>query len=260
MIMGSIPPCQGDLSHFASHAHDGILPTMTVFHDNLRRLMEERGFKAAQLSKAAGKSATLVRDLLERTSNPKHDTLVALASVLGCSVNDLVGDEPSTQHSARPPAPSAISRIPEVDVRGGMGGGGVAALEINHTDEWGNQIARDDVRGTWDMPTDYLRHELRVVPARVQIIEVRGDSMEPTLSSGDRVMIDLDDVDPGPGGVFAVWDGMSVLVKRIERVHKSDPPAVRVVSDNVHHSPFELVLDDGGGRIIGRAVWFGRRM
>ena len=91
------------------------------------------------------------------------------------------------------------------------------------------------MRGVWDMPTDYVRHELRVVPSRVQIIEVRGDSMEPTLASRDRVMIDLDDTDPGQGGVFAVWDGETVLVKRVEKIHASEPPTVRVKSDNPHH-------------------------
>ncbi len=223
---------------------------------------ELAGLKKNQLAKLVGVSPPAVTQWETDDTTPGLDRLAQIAEATGCTVSMLTGDEAFPHTSAKPktPAPSASTRIPEVDVRGGMGGGGVMALEINGVDEWGNQIARDDVRGTWDMPTDYLRHELRVVPARVQIIEVRGDSMEPTLSSGDRVMIDLDDTDPGPGGVFAVWDGMSVLVKRIERVHKSDPPAVRVISDNPNHSPFELVLDDGGGRIIGRAVWFGRRM
>jgi len=173
---------------------------------------------------------------------------------------DKVSEAEKTAVHRAPAQPHASAKIPEIDVRGGMGAGGVIAYTNNHTDEYGNQTSRDDVRGVWDMPTDYVRHELRVVPSRVQIIEVRGDSMEPTLASRDRVMIDLDDTDPGQGGVFAVWDGETVLVKRVEKIHASEPPTVRVKSDNPHHDAFELVLEEGGGRIIGRAVWFGRRM
>lgn len=252
--------CQYAHAHSTSNAQTHKMDCMEL-KDRIRLL---RGKESqASFGDRFGVNQTTV-SRWEKGAEPSKEELLELARLAGASVEEFLagdGDIPETLPS-RPskPSPSPTTRIPEVDVRGGMGGGGVASLEINHTDEWGNQVVCDDVRGSWDMPVDYVRHELRVVPSRVQIIEVRGDSMEPVLHSRDRVMIDLDDTDPGQGGVFAIWDGMSVLVKRIERIHKSDPPAVRVISDNPNHSPFDLVLDDGGGRIIGRAVWFGRRM
>ncbi len=238
----------------------------------LKQAREKAGYKsAAEFARSHGFPEVTYRSHENGTRPLTVGAAKQYAPKLGIDWRDLIDGDDAILSEVAPaptsdPAPTvkssdlSTSRIPEVDVRGGMGGGGVTAVEFNHTDEWGNQVARDDVRGEWDMPADYVRHELRVVPSRVQIIEVRGDSMEPVLQSRDRVMIDLDDTDPGQGGIFAIWDGMSVLVKRIERIHKSDPPAVRVISDNPNHSPFELVLDDGGGRIIGRAVWFGRRM
>ena len=149
------------------------------------------------------------------------------------------------------------SPILEVDVRGGMGGGGEAAL-VNHVDEHGNIIAGDDVRAIWELPSDYVRHELRVSPKSARLIEVRGDSMSPTLESGDRVMIDTSDQVPSPGGLFALWDGFGVIVKRLEHVLNSDPPRLKIKSDNPRHDEVERTFDEVN--IIGRVVWFARRI
>lgn len=147
--------------------------------------------------------------------------------------------------------------IPEVDVRGGMGGGGIA-MALNHTDAHGNTTAIDDVKAQWELPPEYLAHELRVNAAQARIIEVQGDSMDPTLRPGDRVMVHLGDRRPSPPGVFAVWDGFGVVVKRIETIPNSDPPTLRLISDNDRHGAYERTLDEVN--IIGRVVWFARRM
>lgn len=198
----------------------------------------------------------------EKGAAPSKEELLELARLAGVPVEDFLAGEGNVSGALPPrpsrPAPSPVARIPEVDVRGGMGGGGLMALEVNHVDEYGNTIAADNVKATWELPSDYLRHELRVSATKAYLVEVKGDSMEPTLTSGDRVMIDTADVVPAPGGVFAIWDGLGVVVKRLEHVPMSDPPVVRIISDNPHHGTYERTLEEV--RIIGRAVWFGRRM
>ncbi|WP_158240709.1 S24 family peptidase [Telmatospirillum siberiense] len=147
--------------------------------------------------------------------------------------------------------------IPEINIRAGMGGGG-ESLVMAHTDEFGNSVSVDDVKAVWNLPSDYVRHELRVSPRDSRIIEVKGDSMSPTLESGDRVMIDTLDRTPSPGGLFALWDGLGVIVKRLEHVLNSDPPLIRIKSDNPRHDQYERVMDEIN--IIGRVVWFARRV
>ena len=138
-----------------------------------------------------------------------------------------------------------------------MGGGGEAPPRYIADGNGGLAVA-DDVCGEWTLPDYYLQSELRVAPAQARIVEVQGDSMEPTLRSGERVMVDLADTRPSPPGIFALWDGYGVVVKRIEHILNSDPPRLRIASDNAHHREYELTADEV--KIIGRIVWAARRL
>ncbi|WP_085899529.1 XRE family transcriptional regulator [Kiloniella majae] len=158
--------------------------------------------------------------------------------------------------SPLPPAPGCEA-VAEIAVRGGMGGGGEAGVSYSDDGQGGVAIA-DDVKGNWFLPTDYLRSELSVSPVAARIIEVQGDSMTPTLVSGDRVMIDTNDQRPTPPGIFALWDGFGVVVKRLELIPNSDPPLLRISSDNTNHNEYQRTIEEVN--IIGRVVWYGRRM
>ncbi|HWG06027.1 MAG TPA: S24 family peptidase [Beijerinckiaceae bacterium] len=146
--------------------------------------------------------------------------------------------------------------MPEIDIRGGLGPGGVPAFEFNRSDGL-NIISADPMLGEWKFPPGYLTAELRLRPGSLQIIEVQGDSMEPTLRSGDRVMVDLSHRSPSPLGIYALWDGLGVIVKRLEYLG-GDPPLIAVTSDNPGHERRKLTADEVN--IIGRVVWFARRL
>lgn len=234
----------------------------------LKKAREKAGYKsAAEFARTNGFHDVTYRSHENGVRPLTVDAAKRYAPKLGLDWRDLIdgsGDAldkvvaPPPGSLINPSTPTTTSRIPEVDVRGGMGGGGLMALEVNHVDEWGNSVAADNVRATWELPNDYLRHELRVAPSKAYLIEVRGDSMSPTLETGDRVMIDTADTVPAPGGVFALFDGLGVVVKRLEHVPMSDPPIIKIISDNPHHGIYERTLEEI--RIIGRAIWFGRRM
>lgn len=146
----------------------------------------------------------------------------------------------------------------EIAVRGGLGGGGIISAERVTADEFGNTMNEDPTVGVWTFPSGYLSRELRVSIGGVRIIEVEGDSMEPTLLSGDRVMIDTKRLAPSPPGLFAIHDGIGIVVKRLDYILGSDPPAVEVISDNDKHKRVSRTLDEV--RIVGRVVWFARRV
>lgn len=144
-----------------------------------------------------------------------------------------------------------LSGIPEIDVRAGAGGGGLS-VEAFAPDGNGGMMAEDGIREHWGIPARFVRDELRTTPTAVRIVEVLGDSMEPTLKPGDRILIDLNHRAPAPPGIYAVWDGFGVVVKRIELIPRSDPPMVRLISDNSHHKVYEVSLADA--HIIGRVL------
>jgi phage repressor protein C with HTH and peptisase S24 domain len=53
-------------------------------------------------------------------------------------------------------------------------------------------------------------------------------------------------------------DGMGLVAKRLEHIPNSDPPAVRVISDNKLYPEYERTAEEI--RIIGRIRWFAREI
>jgi hypothetical protein len=147
--------------------------------------------------------------------------------------------------------------ITEIDVYGGLGGGGEAGTSSVPGGD-GGSITTDDVRAQWHLPEYYLRSSLRVDVKQARIIEVLGDSMEPTLKSGDRVMLDLRDKRPTPPGLFALWDGIGVVVKRLDHIPNTDPPMLNIKSENKEHDDYERTIEEI--TIIGRVIWYARRL
>ena len=88
-------------------------------------------------------------------------------------------------------------------------------------------------------------------------VTVRGDSMEPTLKSGDHILVDLTINVPRSDGIFVLHFDEHLLIKRlcIDPVGKK----ASIVSDSPHYPNVEQCgLDDI--RVLGRAIWLGRRL
>lgn len=70
-------------------------------------------------------------------------------------------------------------------------------------------------------------------------------------------MVDTQDRSPSPPGIFVVWDGFGLVVKRMEMVPYSDPPKVRLISRNREYSTLELPAEDVhiNGRVFGKWLW-----
>lgn len=65
----------------------------TVIREELRLRMVASGHNQKSLARAAKLNETAVRDILKaRSKNPRVDTLQAITTVLGCTVNDLIGE------------------------------------------------------------------------------------------------------------------------------------------------------------------------
>ena len=89
-------------------------------------------------------------------------------------------------------------------------------------------------------------------------MHVEGDSMMPTLHSGDVVLVDMQRRSPTPPGIFVLFNRMGLVGKRLENIPNNDPPKVRIISDNTFYSPYERTVDEI--HIIGRIRWFAREM
>lgn len=135
------------------------------------------------------------------------------------------------------------ANIPVYGFKAGMGGGGI--------------ILDEDPIGYLPVSKTYLRNN-RLDANNLIAIEVEGDSMSPTLETGDQVLINRTDRNPARGGIFALHDSDTLVVKRVERIPASDPVMLRLISDNQNHSHYDVLADQTN--IIGRVVWFSRRI
>ncbi|UYY77771.1 helix-turn-helix transcriptional regulator [Sphingomonas sp. R1] len=123
----------------------------------------------------------------------------------------------------------------------GMGGGGTG----------------DGEEATALVPRHLVERELRGRPSDFEMVNVRGDSMEPIFHHGDQLLIDKRDRNPIQPGPFAIFDGDAYLVKLVERC-PGKRGYYRVFSANPRYSEVELSEEEAS--IMGRPVWFARRL
>lgn len=106
----------------------------------------------------------------------------------------------------------------------------------------------------------WIRYELGAKPKDLYLIRVAGDSMEPTLRSGDAILVDRRATTPDREGVYIIRMNGMLLVKRLQAVPGG---MIRVLSDNHVFAAFDVTLSNLDGAeliIIGRVVWTGRRL
>ncbi len=219
---------------------------MDITRKTISKRIQELGLTYKEVSEQLGRNPAYIQQFLERNvpATLKEADREKLAAILGLSDEQLGG---------KPRGGVSLSKsIPEIDVVGGLGGGGLVALE--NTTQNGITFARESIRDYWQLP-DRVLGRMGLAPASMACFPVQGDSMDPTICDGDVVFIDTRHRVPSPPGVYALADEFGgVVVKRLEVVSRpgDDPITVRVSSDNPRHLDRELTL--GEIHIIGRYV------
>ena len=119
------------------------------------------------------------------------------------------------------------------------------------------EASTSGVRAVVSFDPSWLRG-MKLDPAQLSVIQVMGDSMAPTLSDGDDILVNLSD------GAAGLRDGIYVLrldgalnVKRL--IVDRARGRVSVKSDNPAYTSWPT-LDLSRLDVIGRVVWAGRRL
>lgn len=206
---------------------------------------DELGWSVTEWCNKAGiRESTLRNFLASRSRTMTHESLRKLAKAAHISIDALVDKSLHMKRETARPGATMIG-LKELDVRASGGDGAL--------------MPRDDepVIADWQMPEKLVSAHTTASHQRIRIIQVIGDSMVPEFSPGDRIMVDTTDCRPSPPGVFVVWDGLGLVVKRCEYVHDEDIPAVKLMSANPAYEPRLLPLADVhiNGRVIGKWMW-----
>jgi hypothetical protein len=244
---------------YCGGVHTAVMRDVSAVARRLKQIRTHAGLSIRQVAEALGmEHGSSYQHYEDRFKKPllPLDLILRLVPIFGPRGVDaadlfaLAGVDGSGQRPlpsfARPEAMAPMMRIEELDVRAsaGSGGGGL-------TDDKTRTVA------AWQIPNEIVRGYTTAPAAELRIITVLGDSMEPTLLPGQRVLVDTADRRPSPPGVFVVWDGLGLVVKRVQVLPHTDPPRVKITSDNQNYEPYERTLDEAyiQGRVIGQWRW-----
>ena len=220
--------------------------TMSNLGSRIAQARSGRGFSQAKIGEACGVTRAAVTQWESNETIPETPKLIPLSDILDVAIDWLLkgkSESPDLPPVVNPPGGGYVP-VPESSGR----------LAAGH----GAEDQDAETRDVHYFSENTIRYELNARPEDCEVIRVEGDSMVPTLRPHDRVMVDLSKKAPSPGGVFALFDGLSVIVKRLEYIHGSDPPTVRIISDNDRHPNYERTLEEA--HIIGRVIWRARRL
>jgi len=206
----------------------------------LERLCAERGEDFAGLSRMLGRNAAYIQQFVRRgiPKRLKEEERRKLARYFSVS-ETLLGGPPETGKAFR-----GLVSVKRHPVRVSAGPGALV------TEELGKPCFAFD--GRW------LKGLTATQPSRLSIVRVEGDSMAPTLNSGDDILVDLgDSTERLRDGIYVLRIDDAVVVKRLAL--NPTGRLVTVQSDNPAYPDWpDCSLDDL--KPIGRVIWAGRRV
>ncbi|QHL92055.1 peptidase S24 (plasmid) [Sphingomonas changnyeongensis] len=210
----------------------------------LDRLIKERGEDYAGLSRLLGRNPAYIQQYIKRGVPQKldGDDRLTLARYFGVS-EALLGGSDEQLPIARSMPGTGLVPIKRLDVGASAGAG--ASVDGEH----GLHPVSFDAR--------WLRQLVATRIDQLSMIRVQGDSMSPTLSDGDEIMVNqADAADRLRDGIYVLRLDDALMVKRLALHPVSREVAIR--SDNPAYPSWpNCKLSQLA--IIGRVVWAGRQ-
>jgi phage repressor protein C with HTH and peptisase S24 domain len=205
----------------------------------LERLCAERGEDFAGLSRMLGRNPAYIQQFVRRgvPKRLREQERKKLAQYFSVPESLLGG--PETKE-----VPAGLVPIRRTLVHASAGPGAIASHERS-----GPYFAFEE---------RWLRSLTGSPASKLSIIRVEGDSMSPTLSAGDDILVDLGDcMERLRDGIYVLRADEVLVVKRLA----VDPTGRRVTvqSDNPAY-PDWPDCDIDAIHCIGRVVWAGRRL
>ena len=252
-----------------------------TFGDRLKQRRDALKLRQEDIAQETGISRASIQRF-ESGDMPKGDYLIKLAEALQCSVDWLLTGKPESRGDAihdgsttLRPQQEAVDQNHDYDWQ--PGGLGDLTLPEPELPEWTRPDNLDDfamiplaeqflsagggayiLSEAHGIPHAFRRqwlHKKTNDVSNLILLQVRGDSMEPTLRHNDTVMVDRSRRSLVSGHIYAVGLEDSILVKRIFRLPND---RIKLRSDNPEHAPLNAAIKDV--RIIGEVIWLAREI
>lgn len=224
----------------------------TGFSDRLKEVIGNKSGRA--FAKEVGISYSTLHNYLTNVSSPTLDNLIALSNATGVDMKWLATGEGQIEsrnlvqeafESLAQKANEHISMIQSyssISVSAGFGSFNEGVTEADGEEPY----------------SDSLLQQLRVRPHHCAVFWANGDSMSPTIFSGDQLLVDLSKREVKGNNIYLVQNGSSVWVKRVKQKWNS----VELISDNKEeYEPIVLTEDEAEHlQIIGQVVHIGHSL
>jgi len=218
----------------------------------IKKAREALGMTQVSLAKAVGISQQAVMELESgRAKGTKHGAKFARA--LGQDPLWLETGEGRMREAARArrqargdmpeslPDLANFERVPVFDLRANARRDPFADLDA--------AVSFSMFRTLW------LRNLTPTPFSQLAVVQMSGDSMEPTLNNGDHALVDTAQLNLKREGIYVLRLDDTMMIRRVT-VH----PATRrvtIASDNSRYKPYED-LDPEALEALGRVIWIGR--
>lgn len=208
----------------------------------LKEMRRRRALSMDALAQLAGTSASQINKLEKKQRRLTDEWLVKLSQALRCNPGDLIGDvlpvsprigQHSQEHVFLPEC--SLSKMDDDGPAAGMGHFlDYAVFRV----DWLKAISSNSFE-------------------KLMVYVIEDDSMEPTLRSGDHVLVEPT-VDQMRGdGIYVIKMRAGLAVKRV--VFTPEGAEVSIMSDNPVYPSHNRVSRASIG-LVGRVVWVGRRL
>nr|WP_279024517.1 XRE family transcriptional regulator [Gibbsiella quercinecans] len=192
------------------------------FAERLSSLMAEKGITVTELSERVGVTYEMVRRYTIGAATPRPKTRDKIASFLGTTGSYLeygMG-EPTENDDVKPDVPKPVPDVYRIDV-----------LDLTLSAGPGTYMLSDSIEVLYaiEFTSDHARTLFgNRTSEEVKVMTVNGDSMAPTLNSGDRLFVDVTVRSFKTDGVYTFVFGKTFHVKRLQM----QGSRLAVLSDN----------------------------
>ena len=207
---------------------------MSAVSERISALVKASGLSQRELARRLGTTHVTVSNWVKGSSEPSEDGLEKLCEFFSVTPAYIMygdGNAPVGQTIIT----DDVVSIPMINAEVSCGSGFLNSQEL---------ILIRFIRVSIELirrycPTANLR--------ALQIMTAFGDSMEPTLSEGDSVIVDVSEKTIRRDGMYVLRIGDSLFVKRIQVT----PKGLRLISDNPLYHPIDASEEEL--EVIGRA-------
>lgn len=208
--------------------------------DRLSSLMQERDIGIRELARKIGVSHPVVSSWKRGDTEPRGDNLEALAEFFKVTPAFLKFGEVGTGMVSTVECDDGSVSIPVLDVSASCGGENGLSPDVTLVKML--RVSQEWLDGR--LPHWVNRNCLHIITAD-------GDSMEPTISNGDFVIIDSSRRTITTDAVYALSYAGTIFLKRVQ---VNPDGRLHLLSDNSRYQPME-VTDVNSLNVVGRCVF-----